>query len=93
MDFFVLSIIDNVFWLHRETKTACGRVSECAVNTYPAKLVGALHTAHLYVSILSSRDNLHTVKVTGQDHYITTWAIGLEKKWAQGKEPNQTESE
>lgn len=71
-----------------KTKTACGRVSGCAVNTYPAKLVGALHAAHLYVSILSSRDNLYTLKVTSQDHYITTWAIGLKKKWAQEGEPN-----
>lgn len=60
---------------------------EYAVNTYPAKLVGALHTAHLYVSILSSWDNLHALKVTSQDHYITTWAIGLEKTWGQKEEP------
>lgn len=65
-------------------KTASGSVSECAVNTYPAKLVGALHTAHLYISILSSRDNLHTLKVTSQDHYIATGAIGLEKKGTWG---------
>lgn len=64
-------------------------MSECAVNTYPAKLVGALHTAHLYVSILSSWDNLHTLKVTSQDHHITTWAIGLEKKRAEEEETNQ----
>lgn len=54
--------------------------SECDFNPYPAKLVGALHTAHLYVSILSSRDNLHTLKVTSQDHNITTGAIGLKKR-------------
>lgn len=55
-----------------KTQTVRGSVSECAVNTYPAKLEGALHTAHLYVPILSSRDDLHALKVTGQDHYITT---------------------
>ncbi len=69
---FMLSVTDNIFWLHGKTKTACGSVSERAVDTYPAKLVGALHAAHLYVSILSSWDNLHTLKVTSQDHYITT---------------------
>lgn len=62
----------------RKLKTASGSGSECAANTYPAKLVGALHTAHLYVPILSSGDNLHTLKVTGQDHHITTGAIGLQ---------------
>lgn len=72
MYFFMLGVIDNVFWLRGKIKTACGSVSEGAANTYPAKLVGALHAAHLYVSILSSRDNLHTLKVTRQDHYITT---------------------
>lgn len=70
MYFFVLSVTDNVFSLHG--KAACGSVSESEVNTYPAKLVRALHAAHLYVSILSSRDNLHTLKVTSQDHHITT---------------------
>lgn len=40
-------------------------------DTYPAQLVGTLHTANLYVSILSSRDDLNTVKVTGQDHNVT----------------------
>lgn len=42
------------------------------INAYPAKLVGALHTAHLYVSILSSRDNLNAVEVTSQDDYIAS---------------------
>lgn len=49
-----------------------------AANTYPAELVGALHAAHLDVSILSSGDDLHTVEVAGQDHHVAAGAVGLE---------------
>lgn len=48
-----------------------GKVCESRCDTYPAQLVGALHAAHLYVSILSSWDDLNTVKVTRQDHHVT----------------------
>lgn len=46
-------------------------------HAYPAKLVGALHTAHLDVSVLSSRDDLHTLKIAGQDHNITAGPVRL----------------
>lgn len=85
MDFFKLCVTDKRLWLHRKTETVCGSVSECAANTYPAKMVGALHASHLYVSILSSRDNLHTLKVTSQDHNITTRAIGLKEVMKMGE--------
>lgn len=48
--------------------------------TYPAQLMGALHTAHLDVSILSARDDLDTLKVTGQDDNVTAGPIGLQKQ-------------
>lgn len=70
LDLCVLELNDNVDWL-------CGSGSWC---TYPAELVGALHTAHLDVTILSSWDDLYTVKITGQDHNITARAIGLEDR-------------
>lgn len=54
--------------------------TEHTVNTHPAKLLRALHTANLYVSILSSRNDLNTVKVASQDHNITTWAVSLKNE-------------
>lgn len=49
--------------------------------TYPAQLMGTLHTAHLDVSILSARDDLYTLKVAGQDDYVTAGSIGLQKAY------------
>lgn len=83
MDLCVLGINGNVDWL-------CGSGSWWVVNTYSAELVGALHTAHLDVSILSSWDDLYTVKVTGQDHNITARTVGLRDRLEE--EPNQIES-
>ena len=52
----------------------------CVRETHPAKLVGALHTAHLYVSMLGPRDYLHTLKITGQDDNVTARAVSLEDR-------------
>lgn len=78
----VLGINDNVDGI-------CESVSWWAVNTYPTELVGALHTAHLDVSVLSSWDDLYTVKITGQDYNITARTVGLRDRWEE--KPNQTE--
>jgi len=54
-------------------------ISRNIVWSYPAKLLRALHTANLDVSILSSRNNLNTLKITCEDHDITARAICLKK--------------
>ena len=43
-------------------------------------LVRTLHTADLDVSMLSTRDDLHTFKVTCQNNNITAWSIRLKRK-------------
>lgn len=49
----------------------------CWEGTHSAQMVRALHTAHLDIPMLSSGDDLYTLKVAGQYDDVTAGAIGL----------------